>query len=357
MNIFSSGLVLLVLAQDPAVRVPDYLPPAVVRSTFLQLLDRPKVAPDPQRILVAPEDLPEGISEETLTIAVDQHPDTTVERMKMLVFRPKPSDRKFPAVIVLHGTGGSGNGMRSWCESLARRGIVAVAIDGRHHGARAGADRVPLKKYNDAIIRAWKAKDGEPRQYPFYFDTCWDIWRTIDYLQTLPDVDPNRIGLMGISKGGIETWLAGAVDDRVKVAVPCIAVQSFRWSLENDRWQGRANTIAVPHRVTANDRGEEKVTKETCRALWDKVIPGMLDQFDCPSMLRLYAGRPLLIINGETDPNCPLGGARVAFASAEAAYKAAGASDKLKIDVAKGKGHTVTDEQKALILDWFARWL
>ena len=44
--------------------------------------------------------------------------------------------------------------------------------------------------------------------------------------------------------GGIETWLAGAVDDRIKVAVPAIAVQSFRWSLENDRWQGRARTIA-----------------------------------------------------------------------------------------------------------------
>ena len=51
-------------------------------------------------------------------------------------------------------------------------------------------------------------------------------------------------------------------------------------------------------------------------ALWDKVIPGMLDQFDCPSMICLFAGRPLLILNGDLDPNCPLGGAKLAFAAA-----------------------------------------
>ena len=55
--------------------------------------------------------------------------------------------------------------------------------------------------------------------------------------------DPERIGMVGISMGGIETWLAGAVDERVKVAVPAISVQSFRWSLENDHWQARARTI------------------------------------------------------------------------------------------------------------------
>ncbi len=57
-----------------------------------------------------------------------------------------------------------------------------------------------------------------------------------------------------------------------------------------------------------------------CRELWNKVIPGMLDQFDCPSMIRLFAGRPLLILNGDRDPNCPLEGAKIAFAAAEAAF-------------------------------------
>jgi predicted esterase len=74
-------------------------------------------------------------------------------------------------------------------------------------------------------------------------------------------------------------------------------------------------------------------------------------------MLRLFAGRPLLILNGETDPNCPIEGAKLAFAAAEDAFKQANASDKLKIMVAPGVGHKVTDVQHRAALDWFEKWL
>jgi len=141
------------------------------------------------------------------------------------------------------------------------------------------------------------------------------------------------------------------------VAVPAIAVQSFHWSLENGQWQGRARTIEAAHRAAAMDLGETAVNSRVCRELWNKVIPGMLDQFDCPSMLRLFADRPLLILNGELDPNCPLGGAKVAFESAEHAYRAAGADNRLKIMVAHGTAHAVTDEQHKEALAWFSRWL
>ena len=71
-------------------------------------------------------------------------------------------------------------------------------------------------------------------------------------------------------------------------------------------------------------------------------------------MIRLFAGRPLLIVGGDRDPNCPIGGAREAFAAAEAAYRDAGASDRLRILVAEGVGHTVTREQRDAALEWVA---
>ncbi|HVS72300.1 MAG TPA: acetylxylan esterase [Phycisphaerae bacterium] len=43
----------------------------------------------------------------------------------------------------------------------------------------------------------------------------WDIMRLIDYLDTRADVDPQRIGIYGVSKGGIEAYLAAAVDPRI----------------------------------------------------------------------------------------------------------------------------------------------
>ncbi len=344
------ALVLLVVAQDaPRTFVPEYPAPVEVRAAFLKMLDRPRVPLDPRPEPVSPK---EG---EAVSIASETRADGEIERVPVLIMKPAKLEGRAPVVIVLHGTGGSKSGLTDWLKDLNSRGIIGVAIDGRFHGDRAGPDGI--KAYHDAITRAWKAKPDDPKTYPFYFDTCWDVCRTIDYLQTRDDVDPKRIGLMGISKGGIETWLAGAVDERVKVAVPCISVQSFRWSLDHDQWQGRANSIAPPHKLAAADRGESEVTRETCRALWNKVIPGMLDQFDCPSMLRLFAGRSLLVIGGDEDANCPIGGAKVAIASAEAAFKAADSSDTLKVDIARGSGHTITPKQQAMILDWFSKQL
>lgn len=134
-------------------------------------------------------------------------------------------------------------------------------------------------------------------------------------------------------------------------------MQSFRWSLENDRWQARARTISRAHEAAREDLGEKELNKNVCRQLWTKVVPGILDKFDCPSMIRLFAPRPLLILSGENDPNCPLPGAQIAFSAAEAAYKQAGALDRLKIDVAAGVGHRVTEEQRLMAISWFEKWL
>ena len=106
--------------------------------------------------------------------------------------------------------------------------------------------------------------------------------------------------------------------------MPAIGVQSFRWSLENDQWQGRARTIKLAHDAAAKDLGESEVNAKVCRVLWNKIIPGITEQFDCPSMLRLFAGRALLIVGGTKDPNCPYGGAKLAIASAERAFQDGG---------------------------------
>ncbi len=343
-------ILLLLVFQQPAAPPST---PAEVKASFLKLLDRPRVPPDAK---IESSTTDRGFLVERLSFASEKKADGTTERVPTLVVRPSDDSKRRPAVIALHGTGGTKEGMRPWLNELAGRGFVAVAIDGRYHGERSGGGK-GTEAYNRAIVGAWRAGPGEPQEHPFYYDTCWDIWRAVDYLQSRADVDPSRIGLVGVSKGGIETWLAGAVDDRIKVAIPAISVQSFRWGLDNDKWQARARTIAAAHDVAAKDLIEPAVNAKVCRTLWDKIIPGMTGPYDCPSMLRLFAGRPLLILNGSEDPNCPIGGARLAFASAEAAYRDAGAPDKLKILVAEGVGHSVTRQQHDAALEWFVRWL
>ena len=74
-------------------------------------------------------------------------------------------------------------------------------------------------------------------------------------------------------------------------------------------------------------------------------------------MASLFAPRPLLITSGELDPNNPVGGAKLAHEAARAAYKSAGAADKVKILLALGVGHQVPPEHRTEITDWLVKWL
>ncbi|OWK43793.1 dienelactone hydrolase family protein [Fimbriiglobus ruber] len=347
------SLLLLLPLVAPA-QAPDGkpLPPTEAKQAFLKLLDRPKVPLDAK---VESSTEKNGLVTETLSFASEKKADGTIERVPVLVVRPTGSEAR-PVVIALHGTGGNKEGMKSWLEEFAKRGLVAVAIDARYHGARSGGAK-GAAAYVDAVTKAWHTPAGQPMEHPFYYDTVWDLWRTLDYLETRPDVDKERIAMMGISMGGIETWLAASVDDRVKVAAPLIGVQCFRWSLEHEQWQGRARTINGTHLAAAKDLGEPAVNAKVCRALWTKIIPGILGDFDCPNLLPLFAGRPLYIGNGELDPNCPIEGAKIAFASARAAFAKAGATDKLVINVAEKVPHQVTPQQHKEVVEFCVKWL
>jgi fermentation-respiration switch protein FrsA (DUF1100 family) len=163
--------------------------------------------------------------------------------------------------------------------------------------------------------------------------------------------------MLGVSMGGIQTDFAAAADPRVKAVVPIIATQSMRWSLEHGQWQARARTIQAAHEAAARDLGEAAVNERVARELWTKLVPGILDELDGPSLIRLVAPRPLLVLSTEKDQNCPLPGAQLAFAEGQAAYKAAGAADKLTIDVAPNAPHTVVPAHRQLAHDWLDRQL
>jgi dienelactone hydrolase len=343
----------LVAAAAPA-RAADPLPPDQAKAALLKLLDRPKVPADVRPDVGESER--DGLVTARWSFASEKNADGTVERVPVLQVSPSGAKGPLPVVIVLHGTGGNKDGVKSWLHDFARLGVIGVAVDARYHG-----DRVPgvngSAAYVDAITRAWKAPAGKPHEHPFYYDTVWDLWRLVDVLQTRKDVDPKRVGMLGISMGGIQTWLAAAVDDRVAVAAPLIGVQSFRWGLENDRWQGRAKTIQAAHDAAAKDLGEKAVNQRVCRELWGKVIPGITGDFDCPNLIPLFAGRPLFVANGDQDANCPIDGARVAIKAAEEAFAKAGAKDKLVVRVNAGVGHKVTDEDRKEALAFCAKWL
>lgn len=325
------------------------------RTAFLQLLDRPRVPLAAEAGEPATKD---GLVEIAFSFAAEAS-----QRVPGILVKPAPSSTaasssaavvRRPAVIVLHGTGGNKEVERALLIDYARVGLIGVAIDGRYHGARAqGGKAAKSAEYVDAILRAFRTG----REHPFFFDTAWDVMRLIDYLETRDDIDPRRIGLMGFSKGGIETYLAAAADPRVAVAVSCIGVQSFRWAIDHDSWQSRIGTVQAAFDAAAKDSGIAQPGAEFVRTFYSRVAPGIDGPFDGPAMLPLIAPRPLLAINGETDARTPLPGLQLCADAARAAYRAAGAEEKFVLRVQPNTGHKVNPDSMVAAREWLVRWL
>jgi dienelactone hydrolase len=259
-----------------------------------------------------------------------------------------------PVVVVLHGTGGSKDNAQIAGIALkaAQAGFIGVAIDGRFHGERTQAG-MGVAEYNAAIERTFETGEG----HPFYYDTAWDVMRLIDYLVTRKDVDAARIGLTGISKGGIETYLTAAADPRVAAAVSYIGVQSFKWALDNGQWPARIATIQDGFNAAAQFAGKPARSVEFVHEFYKRVAPGIDGPFDGPAMLAAIAPRPLLVVNGDSDANTPVAGVRLSVSAAKPIYDAANAGDRLQLIIQENTPHRVNPENIDAGIAWFVRWL
>ena len=314
------------------------------RAAFLTLIDRPRVAAAPE---ITGTTMSDGITQITFSYAADAD-----NRVPAILVKSANSKGRRPVVIALHGTGGKKEDEVAFMAELIRVGIIGVVIDGRYHGARAKSAK-RSEDYVDAILRTFRGG----KEHPFFYDTAWDVMRLVDYLETRDDVDPKRIGLFGISKGGIEAYLAAAVDPRIAVAVPCIAVESFRWAAENNLWQSRIGTVQAAFDAAAHESGIAHPNGDFVHTFYSRVAPGLDREFDGPAMVPLIAPRPLLCINGEIDPRTPKGGLDLCVDTAHAAYKAAGAEEKFSLLIEPKTGHKVLPESYDKAREWFVRWL
>jgi fermentation-respiration switch protein FrsA (DUF1100 family) len=318
---------------------------ADTRKDFLKLIDRPRVPLDPQITSLPTTDL---LAEYHFTYAAAAN-DTVPG---ILIKKPDLSPGPHPVVIALHGTGGTKSDELPFLRQLAAKGFIAVAIDGPYHGERSQAGK-GTADYESAILTAFQTGTS----HPFYFDTVWDVMRLIDYLQTRPDIDPTRIGLYGVSKGGIETYLSAAIDPRISVAVPTISLESFKWALDHNAWQPRVGTIPTAFADAAKSQNILTPDSNFVHLFYTKVAPGLDEEFDGPNMVKLIAPRPLMSINGDSDPRTPLPSLQLCIDSAKLAYHTANADDHFTFIIQPHTAHKVTPSAQSAAIDWFAKWL
>ncbi|CAH2044437.1 unnamed protein product [Thlaspi arvense] len=271
-------------------------------------------------------------------------------RLPLLILSLKEStEERRPAIVFMHGTNANKEWLRPWLEAFASRGYVAIGLDARYHGERADSKTA----YRDGLISSWK--NGETM--PFIFDTVWDLIKLAEYLTQREDIDPKRIGITGISLGGMHAWFAAAVDTRYSVVAPLIGVQGFRWAIDNDKWQGRVNSLKPLFEEARIDMGKKEIDKEVVEKVWNRIAPGLASQFDSPYSLPVIAPRPLYILNGAEDPRCPLGGLVVPLKRADQAYKKTAPPGHFKFKAEDGVEHEVTSFMIKESSDWFDKFL
>jgi dienelactone hydrolase len=156
------------------------------------------------------------------------------------VYRPKGKKGPFPAILNPHGhwndgrltndadvppaepapakpAKGKGNFLALGA-NLARQGYVVFAYDMVGY-----ADTIQIPKHREF------AKDIHPWLWNVNLNgfQLWNSIRGLDYLVSMTDVDPKRLGVTGASGGGTQTFQICAVDDRVAAAVPVNMVSAY----------------------------------------------------------------------------------------------------------------------------------
>jgi dienelactone hydrolase len=135
------------------------------------------------------------------------------------LYRPVQRQGRVPAILLAHGHGRQepldncprfSESTQRMATSLASMGAVVYAYDMFAYGE--SAYHAGTKVHRTSLTQTVQT---------------WSSLRAIDFLTSLEEVDPQRIGMTGASGGGTQTFLAAAIDERIAVSVPVVQVSSF----------------------------------------------------------------------------------------------------------------------------------
>lgn len=289
-------------------------------------------------------------------------------RVPAFVLIPKGEKKRRPGIVALHDHGGfyvwgkekivaMDNehpslaefkrlyyGDRSFASELARRGYVVIAIDMFYWGERrmllpqdpaAWHDRERMSRDDVAAFNAragaqtWTVATGL-----FEAGITWagimflDDIRTVDYLVTRPEVDPERIGCIGLSVGGFRSAHLAGLDSRIRAAVVV-------------GWMCTYGSMLKNHLTSIGPM---------------KVVPGLYRYLDLPDVVSLTVPGGLIVIHGSQDGLFPMAGVQEAFGKIRNVYQKAGAPDRFEAVVYEGPHEfNVPMQEKAFA--WLDRWL
>jgi dienelactone hydrolase len=303
------------------------------RKVVLEAFGESPATADPRPEVVDRRDLGDFIREK---VVFSTTPDF---RIAAYVHIPKNLKGRAPAIVDLHSHGGMfifgkekvidfganhpamieyhkrNYGGRPTTTALVRRGYVVITTDAFPFGERRIIMDENLKdgfersKYSledvqrlNAVCRRKESTITKSliyagRSWPGI--VAWDDMRTVDYLVTRPEVDPKRIGCVGVSLGGYRSLLLAGLDDRI--AAGCVV--------------GFMSTV------------KPMIKRHIDTHSFVHFIPTVHRYVDLPDVVAFRAPKPLMVQQCRQDGLFPLEGMEVSVQKIAAIYKKGGASD------------------------------
>ena len=214
--------------------------------------------------------------------------------------------------------------------ALVEAGFIVLAIDAygfdqREHQGPGGASEsgasTELSLYKQFV---WQGRS-------LWGMMVHDDLTALRYLRSRPEVDPARIGAVGMSLGGSRTTWVAALDETVKAAVPISQMTRYRDFADS----GNLRMHAIYY-----------------------YVPGMLvSGLDMEHIVALTAPRHQLILTGDLDPLSPIAGIHKVMDYASEVYRAAGAPDNLALALYEGVAHAYLPAMVEATVEFFGRTL
>jgi len=276
----------------------------------------------PLDVQVLEEAREEKYTRKKLTFA-SEHGD----RVPAYLLVPHERHGKLPGVLVPHqtirigkmepaGLGEQAN--KHIAKHLAERGYITLAPDYPNFGDY----RIDVYKmgYASATMKG-----------------IWNHLRAVDLLQSLPEVDPERIGAIGHSLGGHNSMFVAVFDPRIKCIVSSCGFNSFPKYMKGNL-AGWSHNGYMPRIRTQFDLKPEKMP------------------FDFTEVVAALAPRPFLACSPIGDSNFDVEGVRDCINAAMPVYELLRAKEKLSA-VYPDCGHDFPPEVRKAAYEWMDRWL
>lgn len=247
---------------------------------------------------------------------------------------------RVPVVLGMHGHSSSKENIFGISSGTAQdvlallisKGYAIMAIDSYFNGERRGTGPAGELETQE------KGADQEASQFKINLWFGRSLWGmqlrdeqiALDYLNSRPEIDSERIGAEGMSMGSTRAWWLAAIDKRIKVVVGVACFTRYQELIEQREL--KAHGIYY-------------------------FVPGMLQHFDTEAVMGLIAPRPFLALTGDSDGGSPISGMKILEKKLGSVYSLYDQKDKFKSIIYPETGHVFTDDMKIEMLDWFEKYL